>query len=161
MKAKHSLEVLGLFRMIFRSSSKHSEDIEKTVGVSGTQLWALAEMKEVPNITVNNLAKTMALHQSTISNLIDKMERKNLIQRVRSTEDKRVVYLSLTTAGEEMLQKAPSPVKGILVDALARMSEEDLTQLQTNLTKLISSLGTSVSAQSAKEPLGASINIEK
>jgi DNA-binding MarR family transcriptional regulator len=161
MKAKHSLEVLGLFRMIFRSSSKHSEDIEKAVGVSGTQLWALAEIKEITNITVNNLAKSMALHQSTISNLIDKMERKNLIQRVRSTEDKRVVYLSLTTAGEDMLQKAPSPVKGILVDALTRMSDEDITQLQNNLTNLITSLGTSVSVQSAKVPLGTPINIEK
>jgi len=153
MTTKRSLEVLGLFRMIFKSSNKHSENIEKAVGITGTQLWALAELNDTPNITVNNLAKKMALHQSTISNLIDKMEKRNLIQRTRSTEDKRVVYLLLTTEGREILQKAPSPAKGILVDALAAMSDDDITNLHDNLHSLVDKLGTNVTAKSAKEPL--------
>jgi DNA-binding MarR family transcriptional regulator len=156
MTAKRSLEVLGLFRMIFKSSNKHSENIEKVAGISGTQLWALAEINDTPNITVNNLAKTMALHQSTISNLIDKMEKRNLIQRIRSTEDKRVVYLSLTNEGNEILQNAPSPAKGILVDALSAMPDDDLISLQNNLNNLVDQLGANVTAKSAKEPMNTS-----
>lgn len=154
MHTKRSLEVLGLFRMIFKSTAKHSEDIEKSAGIPGTQLWALAEIKENPHITVNNLARKMALHQSTISNLIDKMEKKSLLQRDRSKDDKRVVYLSLTPEGEDVLSKAPSPAKGILIDALERMSAEDLGLLHTNLSHFIDTLGVNVSVKSAKEPLG-------
>ncbi len=153
------LEVLGLFRIIFKSASKHFEDIEKSVGITGAQLWALSEVAEAPGITVSNLAKKMSLHQSTTSNMVDKMEAKGLVARIRSDEDRRVVMVRPTQTGLSILNSAPGPFKGILPDALMRMQEQDLRGIRDHLVNLVSMLEYK-SDQAASEPLGTAINLK-
>jgi DNA-binding MarR family transcriptional regulator len=153
------LEVLGLFRIIFKSASRHFEEIEKSVGVTGAQLWALSEVANAPGLTVSHLAKSMSLHQSTTSNLIDKLESRGLIERVRSDTDRRVVAVWLTNEGKSILNAAPGPFRGMLPDALIRMREEDLLALKVNLTSLVSMLERK-SDQAASEPLGTPIHLK-
>lgn len=153
------LEVLGLFRVIFKSASKHFEEIEKSVGITGAQLWALSEVADAPGITVTNLARAMSLHQSTTSNLIDKMEVKGLVVRTRSDDDRRVVKVHPTKEGLAILTSAPGPFKGILPDALMRMGENDLLAIRDNLASLVSMLEHKSDA-AASEPLGTPIHLK-
>lgn len=150
------LEVLGLFRIIFKSASKHFEEIEKSVGVSGAQLWALSEIANTDALTVNGLAKVMALHQSTTSNLLEKLESRGLVTRIRSTRDRRVVVLQATDSGKAALAQAPGPFRGILPDALMRMEPEDLQLLKHSLEALMQLLERK-SESEAGEPLGVSL----
>ena len=75
-----ALETLKLFRVIFKSAHKHFHEIEKTAGIGGASLWALAEIAETSNLTVSGLAKAMSIHQSTASNLMEKLEVSGYIQ---------------------------------------------------------------------------------
>lgn len=149
-----ALEVLKLFRIIFKSANRHFHEIEKIAGVGGASLWALAEIGEVENLTVSKLASSMSIHQSTASNLIDKLETKGYIVRERGADDRRVVFLQLTALGREVLSKAPLPHRGILPDALMRLDPETLTQISSHLNVLISSMERKQTG-SAFEPLGA------
>lgn len=153
------LEVLGLFRIIFKSANKHFEEIEKSVGISGAQLWALSEVSNAPGATVSSLAKVMSLHQSTTSNLMDKLEAKGLIERKRSTEDRRVVKVWVTPQGADALGKAPGPFMGVLPDALMRMDEQDLLALKNQLNVLLALLEYK-SDKAAGEPLGTPIHLK-
>ena len=150
-----ALEALKLFRIIFKSANRHFHEIEKIVGIGGASLWALAEIGEIDNLTVSKLASAMSIHQSTASNLIDKLETKGYITRVRSEDDRRVVYLTLTDVGRELLAKAPLPHRGILPDALMRLDPQTLIELNNHLTLLISGMERK-HANGAFEPLGAS-----
>lgn len=149
-----ALEVLKLFRIIFKSANRHFHEIEKIAGVGGASLWALAEIGEVENLTVSKLASSMSIHQSTASNLIDKLETKGYIVRVRGADDRRVVFLQLTALGRGVLNKAPLPHRGILPDALMRLDPETLAQISSHLNVLISSMERKQPG-SAFEPLGA------
>lgn len=149
-----ALEALKLFRIIFKSANRHFHEIEKIAGIGGASLWALAEIGEIDNLTVSKLASAMSIHQSTASNLIDKLETKGYITRVRSLDDRRVVYLTLTDIGSELLTKAPLPHRGILPDALMRLDPEVLTALNNHLTELISGMERK-HVNGAFEPLGA------
>lgn len=149
-----ALEALKLFRIIFKSANRHFHEIEKVVGIGGASLWALAEIGEVDNLTVSKLAGAMSIHQSTASNLIDKLETKGYISRVRSSDDRRVVYLTLTDIGRDQLAKAPLPHRGILPDALMRLEPETLIELNNHLTLLISGMERK-HAKGAFEPLGS------
>lgn len=131
------LETLMSFRIIFKSANRHFHEIEKVVGIGGASLWALAEIGETDNITVSKLAGAMSIHQSTASNLIDKLENKGYIIRIRSLIDRRVVNLTLTDNGRALLEKAPLPHRGILPDALMRLDPETLIELNNHLTLLI------------------------
>ena len=136
-----TLEALKLFRVIFKSSTRHFREIEKAVGLGGAALWALAEIAESKELTVSGLAKAMSIHQSTASNLLEKIEANGYATRTRSLSDKRVVYLSLTEKGADMLAKAPQPYRGLLPDALMRLDQDTLGRLNQNLLELVSKLG--------------------
>jgi len=131
------LSVLQRFRVLIRTAQRHSQWIERQSGVTGAQLWALQELFEEPGLRVGELAKRMALHQSTASNMIDKLESSGLVSKERTSADQRVVRLSLTAAGRDLLARAPSPARGVLPEALRLLDEEALWRLQGELDGLL------------------------
>ncbi len=149
------LETLKLFRIIFKSVNRHFHDIEKAVGIGGASLWALAEVAESDNITVTKLAQKMSVHQSTASNLIDKLVTDGYLMRIKDINDRRIVHLSLTSRGKDVLKNAPLPHRGILPDALMRLNPDSLEQLNQYLNELIATMDAKQSS-AAFEPLGLS-----
>lgn len=131
------LSVLQRFRVLIRTAQRHSQWIERKSGVTGAQLWALQELLEAPGLRVGELAARMALHQSTASNMIDKLESSGLVAKERNSVDQRVVRLSLTEAGRDTLARAPSPARGVLPEALRVLEGESLSSLQTELDVLL------------------------
>lgn len=131
------LSVLQRFRVLIRTAQRHSQWIERQSGVTGAQLWALQELKEVPGLRVGELANRMALHQSTASNMIDRLEGADMIRKERTSADQRVVRLYLTEQGEALLARAPSPARGVLPEALRLLDQESLRDLQDDLDALL------------------------
>lgn len=134
-----ALETLKLFRIIFKSSNRHFHEIEKAVGIGGASLWAISEIAENAEITISELARAMSIHQTTASNLVDKLEKGGYVQRLRSNVDRRIVNIKLTEVGVSILNRAPAPYRGILPDALIKMEPDQLTILKNNLSTLVSS----------------------
>ena len=79
----------------------------------------------------------MALHQSTTSNMVDRLESSGLVRKERTSVDQRVVRLYLTDDGAALLARAPSPARGVLPEALRLMDDEGLASLQSELDKLL------------------------
>jgi len=131
------LSVLQRFRILIRTAQRHSQWIERQSGVTGAQLWALQELKESAGLRVGELANRMALHQSTTSNMVDRLETAGLLRKERTTVDQRVVRLYLTDEGQALLARAPSPARGVLPEALRLMDEAGLESLQSELDKLL------------------------
>jgi DNA-binding MarR family transcriptional regulator len=125
------------FRIIFNSVKKHFSEIEELCGVSSSQLWVLWELHKTPGLKVTELAYRLSIHQSTASNLIEKMAKNALISKKREDQDQRVVRLYLTQAGSEVLQKAPDSPRGVLREAIDQLPEADLLLLQQGLESLI------------------------
>lgn len=84
-----------------------------------------------------HVANRMALHQSTTSNMVDRLETSGLIRKERTSADQRVVRLYLTDEGLALLARAPSPARGVLPEALRLMDDEGLASLQSELEKLL------------------------
>lgn len=132
--------VLKNLRIIFRSAQAHSRLLEKKSGLSAAQLWMMWEMLNAPGLTVTGLAKALSIHQSTCSNMLDKLQDKGLVFRQRSSTDQRRVKLFLTEKGKDVLAKAPRPAQGALTDVLLRLPDDALVQLETGLDRLVSAL---------------------
>ena len=131
-----ALSVLEEFRVIFKSVRRHFHWVESQIGVSGAQLWVLSQVSNEPGIRVTELARALAIHQSTASNLVERLESTKLIERRRSDEDQRVVRLYLTTAGKRLVKRAPGPAEGVLPDALKKLPPAELQALKRQLVRL-------------------------
>ena len=131
------LAVLMQFRVVVRSIRRHYRWVERKSGVSGAQLWAMAQVDASPGIRVGELARELAIHQSTASNLLDGLQTIGLIERKRVGEDQRVVRLYLTSKGQQILRRAPRPFRGVLQQGLADLPTTSLNALQRHLAALI------------------------
>lgn len=147
-----SLEALKKFRQIVSSAQQHFRQIEDQCGLSGAQLWALREIAEKPGLRVSELAKAMSVHQSTASNLLDRLTKRNLVRRERNSLDQRVVHLFLTAEGVRTVACAPGPERGVLPDALNRLPDETLDNLNHSLALLLNSMAIR-DANAAMKPL--------
>ncbi len=131
------LSVLMQFRVVVRSIRRHYQSVERASGVTGAQLWAMAQIDASPGMTVGELARDLAVHQSTASNLIAELERADLLVRERPADDQRVVRLALTRAGQRVVARAPRPLRGALQEALMALPAARLAALHRDLGDVI------------------------
>lgn len=127
-------------RIIFRAIQAHSREVEVACGLSSVRLWMLYEVNNAPGIKVSELASLLYVHRSTCSNMLDKLEEKQLLYRNRSKSDQRAVRLYITDEGKSVLLKAPSPPEGKLSNSLNKLSAEQLDGLERSLGLLVDAL---------------------
>jgi DNA-binding MarR family transcriptional regulator len=136
-KNQLSLQVLKKFRVIFGSVRQQFHEIEQACGVSGSQLWILQEVANMPGIGITELSKRLSIHSSTGSQLVEKLVARGAIIKERGNEDQRRVGLWLTGDAAALLEKAPGAAEGILPEALRALSEPALQALDGSLDEVI------------------------
>jgi len=141
-KNQLSHQVLKKFRIIYGSIRQHFREIEQNCGVTGSQLWILQEVNKSPGIGVSELADRLSIHQSTSSQLVDKLVSRGLINKERSKEDQRRVGLRVSEETSNLLKNVPGPAEGILPEALQALPASALLALDNSLLEVIGQLRT-------------------
>lgn len=85
--------------------------------------------------TVNQIGRKLQLDNGTLTPLLKRLEQKGVLVRTRSKADERVVIVSLTTAGEEIKEKAKC-IPERLIESL-NISSEELAQLKSSIDKIL------------------------
>jgi DNA-binding MarR family transcriptional regulator len=96
--------------------------------LSRTEVGVLATLSEGPR-RITQLAMTEALAQPTVTQLIDKLEGRQLVSRSRSEEDGRVVLVAITAAGAKALETVRALIRANMREALADLPDAELTEL--------------------------------
>ncbi len=135
-----SVTVLKKFRIIYGSVRQHFREIEQTCGVTGSQLWIMQEINNMSGMGISKLAERLSIHQSTCSQLVEKLVARKLIIKERSKEDQRRVGLRLSEEATKLLTRAPGPSEGLLPEALKALPYEALFELEVSLEKVIAQL---------------------
>ena len=86
-------QVLRRFRVVFNTVRGHFQQVEKQAGVGGAQVWALSVIRDQPGIGMGGLAKSMDIHQSTASNLVKALQKKEMLSMTKAVVDRRNVEL--------------------------------------------------------------------
>jgi DNA-binding MarR family transcriptional regulator len=130
------LGVLMQFRVVIASMHRHYRRVERACGVSGAYVWAMERLAVSPGLKVGDLARELAVHQSTASNMIDKLVQEGLVDRRRG-DDQRNVHLYLTPRGRRLMLRAPEPHNGALQEALMHLPPHRLQAIQEDLAWVI------------------------
>lgn len=134
--------ILKDLRIVFRAIQNHSRLVEKQSGLSAAQLWVMWELFAEPGLKVSELARVLSIHQSTCSNMLDKLQEKELIRRDRTASDQRIVKIYLSEKGIQLLAAAPRPAQGAVTEALLKLPDQALDNLEQGLTDLVKMLHT-------------------
>ena len=100
-------ELLVALRRVIRAVDLRSKQLSKHVGLTGPQLLVMQNIQERPGIMVREIADSINLSPATITNILDRLEARDLATRIRSTQDKRKVGVFLTERGKAAVVDAP------------------------------------------------------
>lgn len=129
-------EVLAALRRIIRAIDLQSRQLMQRSGLTGPQLLTLQAIRRNGPLNVGELARLVTLSQGTVTTILDRLERKELVTRSRSTTDKRRVVVALSPAGEEALASAPTLLQEHFIHAFTELSDWEQNLILSSLQRV-------------------------
>ncbi|WOX07302.1 MarR family winged helix-turn-helix transcriptional regulator [Microbulbifer pacificus] len=129
-------EVLITLRRLIRATDLHSRQLVKTAGLTAPQLLLMQAIREHGQVTIGALAKEISLSQATVTTILDRLEKRGLVYRERSEEDKRKVHAYLTEKGMENIRDAPTPLQDHFVKQFRDLREWEQSMIISSLQRV-------------------------
>lgn len=129
-------EVLTSLRRVIRAIDLHSKQLVKTANVTGPQLRLLQLIRSEKRATVRELSDAMSLSQATVTSIMDRLESRGLIARIRSEKDKRKIHPELTPDGFAILANAPAPMQDSFVRKFDQLSNWEQHMIIASLQRV-------------------------
>lgn len=129
-------QVIVALRRITRAADIHSHLLQRDFGVTGPQLSTLRVVHRLQPVSTGVLARAAYIGYATLTGILDRLEERGYVTRMRDPADRRTVILKMTAAGEKLLESAPSLLQNRLRDELRRMPESDRSILLNSLTQV-------------------------
>ncbi|NVK87895.1 MAG: winged helix-turn-helix transcriptional regulator [Gammaproteobacteria bacterium] len=136
-------ELLISLRRIIRSIDLHSKKLNKESGMTGPQLLVLQEIEKQDGVTAKGIADKVNLSQGTVTSILDRLESRELVQRERSSEDRRRISLHLTEQAIELLRKAPKPLQDHFIERFKQLEEWEQNLLLSSFSRVASMMDAS------------------
>ena len=133
--------ILRAIRRIIRSVDIYSHKLAIDCGVTVPQLSCLLQLAESGPLTLKALAQRVDLTSGTVVGIIDRLERKGLVERTRSQIDRRQVQISISRQGRSLVARAPSPLQDRLAHALHGLQPFDRAAIAQSLERIVDLMG--------------------
>lgn len=118
-----SEDALISLRRIFRATEISSRNLAKASGLTTSQNILMQLLVRSRRLTPSEIAKEASFSQATVTALIDKLAARGLVSRQRDADDKRRVWVELTSEGASVVDSAPSILQDRFVSRFARLED--------------------------------------
>mgnify|MGYP002377832488 CR=1 FL=1 len=132
--------MIELFPKLMREISQYETNSLTEGVITVPQVWVLDFLKDRKTAQMNELAEYMKLKFSSATGLIDRMVKHQLVKRVRSEADRRVVLISITSKGEKILREIYKQKRKGIMQLFGRLGPEDRMQYMELIEKLVKDL---------------------
>lgn len=132
---KHE-EVLVSIRQIIRAIDLYSSRLSKEVGLTGSQLVLMREIRNSSDETIRQIARNANMSQATATTILDRLEKRGLVVRLRSQLDKRKVHAHLTDTGLELIDKAPLPLQDGFIFRFQQLADWEQSLLLSSVQRI-------------------------
>lgn len=129
-------EVLIALRRIARAIDLHSKQLVQRYGLTGPQALILKNLLGTQALSVGELAKHVNLSQATVTDILDRLEKRRLVERQRSTTDKRRVLVRATKNAEKLLGTALPLLQESFVSEFQKLAEWEQTLVLSTLQRV-------------------------
>lgn len=132
--------LIELFPQLMREIARYESNYLTEGVITVPQVWVLDFLQDRKSAQMNELAAYMKLKLSAATGLIDRMVKHQLVKRVRSETDRRVVMISITSKGKKILQEMYKQKRKGIMRLFGRLGSEDRMQYMTLIEKLVKDL---------------------
>ena len=128
--------ILEAIVYLYTESRRVTKEVARRADLTGPQLTVLKVLEGVGDLSLSELSERIRAQNSTVTGIIDRMEREALVVRARSTEDRRVVHIQLTEKGARIARDIAVEPMEVFRSALESLSAGEMRDLLRILTKI-------------------------
>ncbi len=129
-------DVLIAIRRVIRATDLYSRFLAKTSGLTAPQLLVLLSIQNKNEATIGELAQDVSLSQATVTTILDRLEKRELVYRERSVTDKRKVHAYLTDNALPLLKDAPTPLQDHFAKQFSDLQDWEKTMIVSSLQRI-------------------------
>jgi DNA-binding MarR family transcriptional regulator len=130
--------VMVALRRIIRAIDLHSRHLVAKYGLTGPQLALLRELSTHEGVSVGQLTRALHLSQATVTGILDRLAKRDIVRRQRSDQDRRRVEVWLTETGKQLLTDAPPLLQEQFTDEFGKLEDWEQSQILSSLQRVVS-----------------------
>ncbi|MCP2238817.1 MarR family winged helix-turn-helix transcriptional regulator [Thermoanaerobacterium thermosaccharolyticum] len=137
------IDVLKTLKFIMNMIHKSMEDEFRELNITGPQGMIIGILMHHGEMKISDLSQKMGLTNSTVSGIIDRLEKQGMVKRERSSDDRRVVYVSIDEEFREKSKEVFKKVEDKFRDMMNKATDEEheaIVKGLNTLKKLIESM---------------------
>jgi DNA-binding MarR family transcriptional regulator len=134
------LHLTTRLRQIAHALSIHSKYIQENYQITVPQLICLREIHKHGPLPLGMLTRYVFLNNSTVTGIVDRLEKRGFVQRERQSRDRRQIHVRLTPQGSAFIENAPDPLRDQFVARLKAMAPEEFEKILAAIDTLAAML---------------------
>lgn len=129
--------ILRALRRLIRTVDRHSRRLYREQGLTAPQIVCLQCLAATEGLTLSALARQVALGDSTVNGIVDRLAAKQYLTRIRSESDRRKVMLHITPRGREVVDAAGSVLIERLFGSMNELTDPEQAGMADALERLV------------------------
>lgn len=131
-------QILVALRRIVRAIDRHSKYLAQEYGLTGPQVVLLKELASHEAIHPSELARRVSLSHATVTDILNRLEKRGLVTRARSLEDRRRILVRPTRRGIALVERSPPLLQEQFSRRLTDLQDWELAQILCVLQRMAS-----------------------
>jgi DNA-binding MarR family transcriptional regulator len=130
----------GFGRLLSQVKMEMMEALDRELApldITAAQYVILATLAEGPTDSASGLCKGVSYDPGAMTRMIDRLERKGLVRRIRCPDDRRRINLELTLEGKAVYPRLIESAVAVLNRYLRGFSRDEITQFETFLKRML------------------------
>lgn len=123
-------------RRILRATELNARTLARATGLTTPQLIVLEIVASRSHVQPKDIAAKAGVGQATATSLVDKLEARGLVERTRGEHDRRLVWVSATEEGRQLLEGAPDPLQHIFSKQFSALPDWEQAMIVAALEKI-------------------------
>lgn len=135
-------DLVWSIRRLVRAVYLDSQKISKRYGLTGPQSAVVRNLYNNGPMSSADLSRNLFVTPSNITGIIDRLKKKQLVERIKKTGDRRVALITLTGNGKELSKSLPDPIMKKFIAELADLEPEHVQLLAVAMNQILNLIDT-------------------
>ena len=140
MKAESEAVIYNIvdsIRRLVRAVYLDSQKMSKQYGLTGPQSSVLRNLVNDGPMSSADLSRMLYVTPANITGIIDRLEIKGLVKRIKKQGDRRVALITLTESGQQLGRSIPDPIINLFISELGDLEAEHLKLLAGAMNQVL------------------------
>jgi DNA-binding MarR family transcriptional regulator len=140
MKAESEAVIYNIvdsIRRLVRTVYLDSQKMSKQYGLTGPQSSVLRNLVIDGPMSSADLSRMLYVTPSNITGIIDRLEIKGLVKRIKKQGDRRVALITLTESGQQLGRSIPDPIINLFISELSDLEPEHLKSIAGAMNQVL------------------------